>query len=90
MTLDHGGTEEDVVPKQLNFGMELFTLLDASLPSGEALVRLSTAPDFYFDPSVGQPTAQTFVDEDSDAGSRLFGQGAEIRVRDFKVTTRRK
>ena len=89
LTLDHGGKEETVEPKQLGFGMGLFTLLDGSLPSGEALVRLSTAPDFYFDPVEGEPTPQTFVDEESRPGSRLFGQGAELRVERFTVQSRR-
>lgn len=88
MTLDHGGVEEDVSPKQLAFGMGLFTLLDGRLPGGQALVKLSTAPDFYFDPAVGQPKPQTFFDEQSADASRLFGQGGELRVRDFTVTTR--
>lgn len=89
MTIDHGGVEEDVEPRQLDFGMGLFTLLDGRLPSGEALVRLSSAPDFYFDPAAATPTPLTFVDEESDPGSRLFGQGAELRVRRFAVQSRR-
>jgi hypothetical protein len=89
LTLDHGGKEELVEPKQLDFGMGLFTLLDGRLPSGEALVRLSTAENFYFDPAEGEPTPQTFVDEESLPGSRLFGQGAELRVERFIVESRR-
>ena len=88
MTLDHGGVEEDVEPKQLNFGMGLFTLLDGSLPIGKALVRLSNAPDFYFDPGLGAPEAQRFHDEESADASRLFGQGAELRVRHYTVRTK--
>ena len=89
LTLDHGGVEEDVEPKQLDFGMGLFTLLDGRLPSGQALVRLSTAENFYFDPAVGEPTPQTFVDEGSNPGSRLFGQGAELHVERFVVQSRK-
>lgn len=85
LTTDHGGAEEDVTPRQLNFGMGLFTLLDAALPSGTALVRLSSVPGFYFDPRQGEPAEQTFVDEESRDSSRLFGQGAELRVQGFVV-----
>lgn len=66
---------------QLACGMGMFTLLDGDLPSGEGLVRLSTAPEFYFDPGVGQPAAQSFVDEQSLESSRLLGRGAELNVR---------
>ena len=89
MTLDHGGTEEDIEPKQLDFGMGLFTLLDGALPSGQALVRLSNQPSFYFDPALGAPNPQSFVDEGSAPGSRLFGQGAEIQVERFTVQSRK-
>lgn len=89
LTLDHGGTEEDIEPKQLDFGMGLFTLLDGALPSARALIRLSSEPNFYFDPSLGAPNPQSFVDEGSAAGSRLFGQGAEIRVERFTVQSRK-
>jgi hypothetical protein len=91
MTLDHGGEEpeEPLEMNQLWGGMGMFTLLDADLPSDTALVRLSTEPGFYFDPEVGQPTPQTFVDDDSLPGSRLFGQGAEIRVEKYIVSSRK-
>ena len=90
MTLDHGGVEPEV-PLELNQlwgGMGMFTLLDGDLPSDAALVRLSTETDFYFDPEVGQPTPQIFVDDSSMPGSRLFGQGAEIRVEKYIVSSR--
>lgn len=85
LTIDHGGVEQTVAPRQLNFGMGMFTLLDGDLPSGNALVRLSNAQDFYFDPLQGEPTPQTFVDEESRDSSRLFGQGAEMKVGHFAV-----
>ena len=88
LTLDHGGEEQEVEPKQLEFGIGLFTLLDGRLPSGDALVRLSAEPGIYFDPAAAEPTPQTFVDEESNSGSRLFGQGAELRVRRFVVRSR--
>lgn len=85
LTIDHGGAEETVEPRQLDFGMGMFTLLDGDLPSGKAPVRLSNAQDFYFDPSEGEPVPQTFVDDESRESSRLFGQGAELLVRRFVV-----
>jgi hypothetical protein len=63
----------------------MFTILDGDLPSGKALVRLSNAQDFYFDPLLGEPTPQTFVDEESRASSRLFGQGAQLQVEHLAV-----
>lgn len=89
MTIDHGGTEELVAPRQLNGGMGTFTLLDGHLPSGQGLVRLSSAPNAYFDPSVGEPAPETFVDEESRPTSRLFGQGAGMQIKRYLVTTGR-
>ena len=88
MTLDHGGTEVDVEPRQLACGMGMFTLLDAHRPSGTGLVRLSSVPDFYFDPEVGEPTPETFLDDESLEENRLFGQGAEISVKKYVVSSK--
>lgn len=85
LTIDHGGIEETVESRQLNGGMGLFTLLDGYLPSGQALVRLSSAENFYFNPLAGEPEPQTFVDEASAEQSRLFGQAAELRMERFAV-----
>jgi hypothetical protein len=87
LTIDHGGTEELVEPRQLDCGMGMFTLLDGDLPSGSALVRLSSAPDFYFDPALGEPVAQTFQDDASLVTNRLFGQGAELHVQRYVVSS---
>jgi len=96
MVLDHGGTETLVQPRQLACGMGMFTLLDASRPGQRAsnplsdgLVRLSAATNFYFNTGLGQPTPQTFADPDSLASSRLFGQGAELKVRSLVVASYR-
>ncbi len=96
MVLDHGGTETLVQPRQLACGLGMFTLLDASRPGQRAsdphsdgLVRLSTAPDFYFNTGLGAPTAQTFADANSLPSSRLFGQGAELNARRLVVSSRR-
>jgi hypothetical protein len=88
MVLDHGGVEETVEPRQLNFGMGMFTLLDADVLAKKGLVKLSNIPDTYFDPTKGEPKAQKFEDTASETSSRLFGQGAELRVKDFLVNSR--
>ena len=91
LTLDHGGAETDVSPNQLDGGMGLFTLLDGYRPSNKALVRLSKADGFYYDAGTGQvaaPGSGYFLDETSAPGSRLFGQGAELRVQAYAVSSR--
>ncbi|WP_405619773.1 DUF6081 family protein [Streptomyces sp. NBC_01511] len=89
-TLDEGGEETLVRPRQLNPGLGLLTLLDASWPTDKGLVRLS-APRHttYYRPSVGAPRAQTFADEESTDGGRLFGQGASVRLGSYRVSSRR-
>ena len=85
MLLDHGGTDTAFSPNQLDCGMGMFTLLDGHAPQGDAtgkgLVQLSSLPGFYFNPAVGAPTSETFVDPSSQASSRLWGEGAELSVR---------
>ena len=85
MLLDHGGDDTDFSPNQLDCGMGMFTLLDGHAPQGDVtgkgLVRLSTVPGFYFNPAVGAPTGEAFVDPDSQTSSRLWGEGAELSVR---------
>lgn len=88
LLIDHGGTEQLVSPNQLNCGMGLLNLLDGSGPGGDGLVRLSNAPGFYFDTEAGAPTPEGFVDEASAASSRLFGQGAELRMKRYAVSSR--
>ena len=89
MTIDHGGVEQDVSPQQLDGGMGLFTLLDGFLPSHKALVRLSSTPNLYFDTISGQPTPQVFLDEHSLPANRLFGQGARLEIKAYKVSSGR-
>lgn len=89
MLLDHGGEDTLISPRQLACGMGMFTLLDAVLPGSTGLVRLSEAPGFYFSPRLGEPAPAEFVDASSADHSRLFGQGAELRVRKYGVSTRR-
>lgn len=86
MVLDHGGTPTEVSLNQLNCGMGLFTLLDANTLHRGGLAKLSVAPGFYYNPAQGQPAPETFVDQNSVDGSRLFGQGAEISVKKYNIT----
>lgn len=88
MLLDRGGVEEVVSPRQLNCGMGTFTLIDGHGPTDTGLVKLSNAPDYYFSPPIGAPSPEAFVDGASLAESRLFGQGAELRLRQFVVSSR--
>lgn len=88
MLLDHGGQDALVTPSRLHGGFGLVTLLDGALRGGPGLVRISGADDFYFHPGKGAPHTQTFVDDASRPDSRLFGQGAALRVRRFAVESR--
>jgi Family of unknown function (DUF6081) len=80
LLLDHGGTEQSFVPKQLSCGMGLFSLLDGHGAQNKGLVRLSSAPNFYYNPTVAAPTPEVFVDPNSVQSRRLFGQGAILTV----------
>lgn len=84
---DHGGTQETVAPKQLTCGLGLFSMLDGVGADGRGLVRLDSTNGFYYSPRQGAPTPQTFVDETSQPGNRLWGQGVDLRVASLKVTT---
>lgn len=88
MVLDHGGTPGIVTPRQLAPGFGMLTFLDGALGGGSALVRLSNLPYHYFDIVRGEPSPQLFVDNSSSDGSRLFGQGAELRIRRVEVDSR--
>lgn len=85
MTIDHGGDEGLIEPRQLSGGMGLLNLLDGALPSGRALVRLSEVEGTYFDTLEGEPVVQTFIDDTSAEASRLFGQGAQLGMEHFTV-----
>lgn len=89
MLIDHGGDETEVSPHQLDGRMGALTLLDGGLPLQPGLARLSNLPFFYFDTERGAPIPQPFIDNDSNNGSRLFGQGTELRVRRYVVSSHR-
>lgn len=90
LTLDHGGTETLVAPRQLDCGMGLFSLLDAYRPTNIGLVRLSDGPVGYFDPDLGEPAPQIFFDDQSLASNRIFGQGAELEMMKVVVSSRKR
>ncbi|MFE6872371.1 DUF6081 family protein [Kitasatospora sp. NPDC057692] len=86
LLLDHGGEPgEPSRLGQLTAGLAVLTLLDGAGPDGRALVRLDAEPGFYADVRAGAPVPQAFVDEHSRPESRLFGAGAELRVRELTV-----
>jgi hypothetical protein len=89
LALDHGGVETAVEPRQLSFGMGMFTLLDGALPGGggPGLVRLSAAGPRYFGPALGEPHPQTFLDDPSVASHRLFGQGASLALSRYVISS---
>ncbi|MGW1979481.1 DUF6081 family protein [Streptomyces sp. NPDC001889] len=86
--VDNGGPDRSVTPRQLACGLGLLTLLDGAGADGRALVRLTGAPGHYYDVRRGEPVPQRFVDGASLPGSRLWGQGAGLRVREVSVTSR--
>ncbi|REE96258.1 DUF6081 family protein [Thermomonospora umbrina] len=86
LTLDEGGEHTLVEPRQISFGMGMLSLLDGAWPTGKGLVRLSTRTAYYR-PGTGEPDPQTFVDDESLESSRLFGQGAELRISDYVVSS---
>jgi hypothetical protein len=88
LTLDHGGADVDVSPNQLDCGLGMYTQLDAYRPSDIGLVRLSEVDYFYFDPDLGEPNPEGFVDNQSLLSNRLFGQGASLTARQYSVALR--
>jgi hypothetical protein len=87
MILDHGGVEEEVALRQIICGVGTFTVLDGAGGDGRALVRVDSTEDYYYSVREGQPRPQRFVDERSESGNRLWGQGAVLRVRSVLVAT---
>jgi hypothetical protein len=86
MLLDHSGTEEDLRPRQLVPGLGMFSLLDGAYgDEGTGLVRIDSTPGHYWDPRKGHPVEQRFLDEAGQPGSRLFGQGVELNVRQVRL-----
>lgn len=89
LLLDHGGVASPARPRQFLCGMGMYTILDGAAPGGRpgpALVRLNTAESFYFDPAVGEPHPQSFADQEAHEDTRLFGQGASLRMTRYVVS----
>lgn len=87
LLVDHGGEETLVEPRQLNCGMGMFASLDYGRPDQRALVRISSTENYYFSTATGEPDPQTFLDDESLESNRLFGQGAEIWVGRYEVSS---
>ena len=87
LTVDHGGQEQAISPRQLDGGMGMVTMLDGQLPGNLGLVRLSNLPFFYFDSRFGEPSPEIFVDNASFGFTKLFGQGAALRMSPPVITT---
>ncbi|WP_033294507.1 DUF6081 family protein [Amycolatopsis jejuensis] len=87
LAIDVGGDDQLARVNQLQCGLGMFTLMDASLDGGPGLVDLYGYP-MFFDPKRGAPHPQRYVDTESRPESRLFGQGAEIRCKSFTVSHR--
>ncbi|GAA3044621.1 DUF6081 family protein [Actinokineospora globicatena] len=85
LLMDLGGREERVYPRQMACGLGMFTFLAGSAQGSPGLVRISDAPGKYFDTLKGQPTPQTFRDNQSLPSNRLWGQGARLRVDSVSV-----
>ncbi|WP_106246877.1 DUF6081 family protein [Allonocardiopsis opalescens] len=88
LVVDHGGVPTTVEPVELNFGLGMFTCLDYAHPQQQALVRVASAEDYFFSTELGEPTPQHFLDDQSLEPNRLWGQGAELRVRRCVVSSR--
>jgi hypothetical protein len=69
----------------------MFAVLDGAGPGGRGLVQLTNDTNSpYFQPSVGEPRPQRFVDEASAPSSRLFGQGASLDIGPYVVASVRR
>jgi len=87
LVADHGGEETPVELRQLNCGMGMYSALDYGRPDQLALIRVSSTEDYYFSTATGEPDPQTFLDNESLESNRLFGQGAEIQVGHYEVSS---
>lgn len=87
MVIDVGGEEQVVTLNQLECGLGMFTLLDASFDGGPGLIDLYGYPQF-FNTARGEPHPLDYLDPNSVATNRLFGQGAQVRCRRFTVSYR--
>jgi hypothetical protein len=84
MYIDAGGVEQEVTIRVLNCGLGILTLLDGAKDGNKALVRLDAEGDYY-DPKIGEPQAIEFIDPIGANENKLFGQGAELRCKNFCI-----
>lgn len=87
MVIDVGGEEQIVRLNQLDCGLGMFTLLDASFNGGDGLVDLYGYP-MFFCTARGEPNPLRYVDSNSLQASRLFGQGAQLRCKFYSISYR--
>lgn len=87
MVIDVGGDEQIVSLNQLDCGIGMFTLLDASFNGGLGLVDLYGYP-MFFNTAQGAPMPLEYVDRDSLEANRIFGQGARVRCKNYAVSYR--
>lgn len=85
LRIDNGGVDAEARPRQLICGFGSQTALHHHGPTDRGLVRLTRAEDYYYNPTLGYPVPETFVDESSLLGSRLFGQGVVFRILRFSA-----
>jgi hypothetical protein len=101
MLIDYGGQEAAAFPDSIQCGFGTFSLLDAYAPcvatrvnaaggvqctfnsTYVGLVQLQT-PSVYINPRTGSGAA-TFWNGTDPQGARLFGQGANMNLRNFEV-----
>jgi len=91
---DLGGQGKEIEVKTLHAGWGHWSMLDAVQPqndydaaaAGIGLVRLSDL--LYHLPSTYDEGQVSFVDEGASINSRLFGQGATLKITNFKVEYR--
>jgi hypothetical protein len=69
--------------------MGMFASLDYAAPGRTALVRVSDAEGYYCSTETGPPAPQPFLDDESLESNRLFGQGAQLAVRRYVVSSTR-
>lgn len=87
MALDVGGEEQAVRLDQLECGLGMFTLMDASIEGGPGLIDLAGYP-FFFCTARGEPHPLQYVDGESLQANRLFGQGARLRCKSISISYR--
>jgi hypothetical protein len=88
VTIDRGGDQTIVSPRQIDCGIGTFTLLDGYRPGDIGLARLASTPGYYVNPDTHTGDA-TFIDNLSKPEDRLWGQGATLNVKSIVFSYRR-